>query len=156
MSLCILTIPLYILYELAIVTGSIIEVRKKRKEWIEWDESIQGPKPDKPPTRNKGVWILYLSIIVIVGSLSIFAFQNKKLIEPWIESFRKFGQFSETETTKPSKFKPSTEFQEENATELPILTTQKEFLLQLSPIDENISLEQNQTILFRAQILHQD
>ena len=53
-SLCILTIPLYILYELAIITGSIIEVRKKRKEWIEWDESIQGPKPDKPPTRNKG------------------------------------------------------------------------------------------------------
>ena len=155
-SLCILTIPLYILYELAIVTGSIIEVRKERKEWIEWDESIQGPKPDKPPTRNKGVWILYLSIIVIVGSLSIFAFQNKKLIEPWIESFRKFGQFAETETTKPGTFQPSTAFQEENVTALPTLTEQKEFLLQLSPIDENMSFEQNQTILFRAQILHQD
>lgn len=156
MSLCILTIPLYILYELAIITGSIIEVRKKRKEWIEWDESIQGPKPDKPTTRNKGAWILYLSIIIIVGSLSIFAFQNKKLIEPWIESFRKFGQFTETETTEPNKFQPSAAFQEENVTALPTLSGQKEFLLQLSPIDENISFEQNQTILFRAQIFQQD
>ena len=30
-SLCILTIPLYILYELAILTGSIIEIRKRKK-----------------------------------------------------------------------------------------------------------------------------
>jgi hypothetical protein len=88
--------------------------------------------------------------------LSIFAFQNKKLIEPWIESFRKFGQFAESETKEPSKLQPSTAFQEENVTALPTLTDQKEFLLQLSPIDENMSFEQNQTILFRAQILHQD
>ncbi|MDC0547649.1 twin-arginine translocase subunit TatC, partial [Opitutales bacterium] len=136
-SLCILTVPLYILYELAIITGSIIEVRKRRTEWNEWDESIQGPKPEKPPSREKGRWILYISIIIIIGSLSIFAFQNKKLIEPWIESFRKFGQFSDSEKPKATKSLPldlsKQEKKESQLTSFP----KKEFTLQLSPVDLN-------------------
>ena len=96
-SLCILTIPLYILYELAILTGSIIEIRKEKKEWNEWDESTQGPKPRKPPSHENGRWILYISIFVIISGLSFFAYQNKNFIKPWIESFREFGKFSSTD-----------------------------------------------------------
>ena len=152
-SLCILTVPLYILYELAIITGSIIEVRKRRTEWNEWDESIQGPKPEKPPSREKGRWVLYISIIIIIGSLSIFAFQNKKLIEPWIESFRKFGQFSDSEKPKATKSLPldlsKQEKKESQLTSFP----KKEFTLQLSPVDLNSSLENNKSFIFKARII---
>jgi len=152
-SLCILTVPLYILYELAIITGSIIEVRKRRTEWNEWDESIQGPKPEKPPSREKGRWILYISIIIIIGSLSIFAFQNKKLIEPWIESFRKFGQFSDSEKPKATKSLPldlsKQEKKESQLTSFP----KKEFTLQLYPVDLNSSLENNKSFIFKARII---
>lgn len=152
-SLCILTIPLYILYELAIITGSIIEIRKKRTEWNEWDESIQGPKPEKPPSREKGRWILYISMIIIIGTLSIFAFQNQKLIEPWIESFRKFGQFSESEkppnTESLSVDLPKQEKKEIRATSFPA----KEFTLELSPVDLNSSLENNKSLIFKARII---
>ena len=152
-SLCILTVPLYILYELAIITGSIIEVRKRRTEWNEWDESIHGPKPEKPPSREKGRWILYISIIIIIGSLSIFAFQNKKLIEPWIESFRKFGQFSDSEKPKATKSLPldlsKQEKKESQLTSFP----KKEFTLQLSPVDLNSSLENNKSFIFKARII---
>ena len=152
-SLCILTVPLYILYELAIITGSIIEVRKRRTEWNEWDESIQGPKPEKPPSREKGRWVLYISIIIIIGSLSIFAFQNKKLIEPWIESFRKFGQFSDSEKPKATKSLPldlsKQEKKESQLTSFP----KEEFTLQLSPVDLNSSLENNKSFIFKARII---
>ena len=152
-SLCILTVPLYILYELAIITGSIIEVRKRRTEWNEWDESIQGPKPEKPPSREKGRWVLYISIIIIIGSLSIFAFQNKKLIEPWIESFRKFGQFSDSEKPKATKSLPldlsKQEKKESQLTSFP----KKEFTLQLYPVDLNSSLENNKSFIFKARII---
>jgi Tat protein translocase TatC len=152
-SLCILTIPLYILYELAIITGSIIEIRKKRTEWNEWDESIQGPKPEKPPSREKGRWILYISMIIIIGTLSIFAFQNQKLIEPWIESFRKFGQFSESEkppnTESLSVDLPKQEKKEIRATSF----AAKEFTLELSPVDLNSSLENNKSLIFKARII---
>ena len=155
-SLCILTIPLYILYELAIITGSMIEVRKKRKEWSEWDESIQGPRPEKPPAREKGMWILYASIIIIIGALSIFAYQNKKLIEPWVESFRKFGQFSDEEKGKKINTIPPTSTKEDTFDSVLPSVEQKEFLLQLNPVDTNISFENNQSLLFRAKVIERD
>lgn len=152
-SLCILTVPLYILYELAIITGSIIEVRKKRTEWNEWDESTQGPKPEKPPSREKGRWILYFSIIIIIGALGIFAFQNQKLIQPWIESFRKFGQFSDLEKPKARKSLtddlPKLEKKENQLTSFP----NENFILQLSPVDMNSSLENNKSFIFKARII---
>ena len=40
-SLCILTIPLYILYEFAILFGTFIERSKALREWNDWDETIQ-------------------------------------------------------------------------------------------------------------------
>lgn len=152
-SLCILTVPLYILYELAIITGSIIEVRKKRTEWNEWDESTQGPKPEKPPSREKGRWILYFSIIIIIGALGIFAFQNQKLIQPWIESFRKFGQFSDLEKPiarkSPTDDLPKLEKKENQLTSFP----KENFILQLSPLDMNSSLENNKSFIFKARII---
>jgi Tat protein translocase TatC len=151
-SLCILTIPLYILYELAIITGSIIEIRKKNKEWNEWDESIQGPRPDKPPTHEKRRWILYISLLLIAVILGIFAYQNKSLIEPWIESFRKFGQFGDSEKVTDEKTAPI-EVRINKQSQSTILNLGSDnFILELSPLEQNSSRENNQS-LFRARIL---
>ena len=151
-SLCILTIPLYILYELAIITGSIIEISKKNKEWKEWDESIQGPRPDKPPSHEKTRWILYISLFLIILTLGIFGYQNKSFIEPWIESFRKFGQFGNSEEViieknLPLRIQAGTE-KESSMADL----QNSDFLLELSPLEENSSLT-NERTLFRARIV---
>ena len=151
-SLCILTIPLYILYELAIITGSIIEISKKNKEWKEWDESIQGPRPDKPPSHEKTRWILYISLFLIILTLGIFGYQNKSFIEPWIESFRKFGQFGNSEEViieknLPLRIQAGTE-KESSMADL----QNSDFLLELSPLEENSSLT-NERTLFRARII---
>ncbi|MBT3666804.1 MAG: hypothetical protein HN548_04930 [Opitutae bacterium] len=151
-SLCILTIPLYILYELAIITGSIIEISKKNKEWKEWDESIQGPRPDKPPSHEKTRWILYISLFLIILTLGIFGYQNKSFIEPWIESFRKFGQFGNSEKViieknLPLRIQAGTE-KESSMADL----QNSAFLLELSPLEENSSLT-NERTLFRARIV---
>jgi len=151
-SLCILTIPLYILYELAILTGSIIEIRKSKKEWNEWDESTQGPKPSKPPSHENGRWILYISLFVIISGLSFFAYQNKNFIKPWIDSFREFGKFSSTD--QPIINKPSTD---QLTVEQNLKTidgnAQGEFIIELLPVDQNQSLDNNKTGIFRARII---
>jgi len=151
-SLCILTIPLYILYELAILTGSIIEIRKSKKEWNEWDESTQGPKPSKPPSHENGRWILYISLFVIISGLSFFAYQNKNFIKPWIDSFREFGKFSSTD--QPIINKPSTD---QVTVEQNLKTidgnAQGEFIIELLPVDQNQSLDNNKTGIFRARII---
>ena len=151
-SLCILTIPLYILYELAILTGSIIEIRKSKKEWNEWDESTQGPKPSKPPSHENGRWILYISVFVIISGLSFFAYQNKNFIKPWIDSFREFGKFSSTD--QPIINKPSTD---QLTVEQNLKTidgnAQGEFIIELLPVDQNQSLDNNKTGIFRARII---
>ena len=92
-------------------------------------------------------------MIIIIGTLSIFAFQNQKLIEPWIESFRKFGQFSESEkhqnTESLSVDLLKQEKKEIRATSFPA----KEFTLELSPVDINSSLENNKSLIFKARII---
>jgi sec-independent protein translocase protein TatC len=151
-SLCILTIPLYILYELAILTGSIIEIRKRRKEWNEWDESTQGTKPPKPPSQEKGRWVLYISIFVIVSGLSFFAYQNKSFIKPWIESFREFGKFSSPDQPKPNN--PGADHLEVKQNLKPISTNADgEFIIELLPVDQNQTIDNNRTQTFRARII---
>ena len=44
-SLCILTIPLYILYEFAILIGTFVERGKAIRDWEEKDEETRGPRP---------------------------------------------------------------------------------------------------------------
>ena len=151
-SLCILTIPLYILYELAIITGSIIEIRKKNKEWREWDESIQGPRPEKPPTHEKSRWVLYISLFLIATILGIFAYQNKNLIEPWIESFRKFGQFGDSEKMIDNKNPPNEILINKQKQSTIVNLGTGGFILELSPLEQNSSLENNQS-LFRARFV---
>ena len=155
-SLCILTIPLYILYELAIITGSIIEIRKKKREWIEWDESIQGPRPEKPSAREKGIWIVYLSIFSIIGLISAFAYSNRTFIEPWIESFRQIGKFGEQEKQQDPKPPPVKSLKVPPSNSTQSAFNQKEFIIQLSPVEMNSSAENNQSLLYRARILESD
>jgi cytoskeletal protein RodZ len=155
-SLCILTIPLYILYELAIITGSIIEIRKKKREWLEWDESIQGPRPEKPSAREKGIWIIYLSIFTMIGIISAFAYSNRTFIEPWIESFRQIGKFSKQEKEQDPKTHPANSFNVSPSNTTQSVFNQKEFIIQLSPIDMNSSAENNQSLFYRARILERD
>jgi len=66
-SLCILTIPLYILYEFAILFGSFIERSKALREWNEWDESIQGTRPEKPKTEKLSLLLLSIVILAVGG-----------------------------------------------------------------------------------------
>lgn len=155
-SLCILTIPLYILYELAIITGSIIEIRKRTKEWKEWDESIQGPRPPKPPIKERGRWILYLSILLIFSGWGIFAYKNKKFIEPWIESFRQLGQFGTGDQDQKDQNNDLWIPQDANKSaheNISFINESKQFTIELSPINESQSLENNDSQLFRARII---
>ncbi len=79
-SLCILTIPLYILYEFAILFGSFIERSKALREWNEWDESIQGTRPEKPKTEKLS--LLLLSIVILaVGGAGFLAWKYQDVIK---------------------------------------------------------------------------
>ena len=76
-SLCILTIPLYVLYEFAILLGSFIERSKAMREWQDWDENIQGQRPAKPKTDTLASFILLLIIIMIcVGGILAWKYQE--------------------------------------------------------------------------------
>ncbi|HAD21868.1 MAG TPA: hypothetical protein DCF87_07125 [Opitutae bacterium] len=76
-SLCILTIPLYILYEFAILFGSFIERSKAMRAWNDWDESIQGTRPEKPKTDKFSLLLLTLIILAVgVAGILIWKFQD--------------------------------------------------------------------------------
>ena len=76
-SLCILTIPLYVLYEFAILLGSFIERSKAMREWQDWDENIQGQRPAKPKTETLASFILLLIIIMVcVGGILAWKYQD--------------------------------------------------------------------------------
>jgi len=85
-SLCILTIPLYILYEFAILFGSFIERSKALREWNEWDESIQGTRPEKPKTEKLS--LLLLSIVILaVGGGGFLAWKYQDVIKNSLDWF---------------------------------------------------------------------
>ena len=85
-SLCILTIPLYILYEFAILFGSFIERSKALREWNEWDESIQGTRPEKPKTEKLS--LLLLSIVILaVGGAGFLAWKYQDVIKNSLDWF---------------------------------------------------------------------
>lgn len=77
-SLCILTIPLYILYEFAILFGTFIERSKAMREWNDWDETIQGVRPDKPKADKFATFILLITIFCVAGAgIAAWKFQDE-------------------------------------------------------------------------------
>jgi len=92
-SLSILTIPLYVLYEFSILSGTFIERRRKKKEWEEWDEDIDGPRPDKPDT-GMGLNKKFIAVIILVaGALVWIAVNKKEQFSEFIDAARDFGSF---------------------------------------------------------------
>ncbi len=142
-SLCILTIPLYVLYELAIITGSMVERAKLRKEWVEWDEAIQGPRPPKPK-REKLRWVLYLFGLLILGGGGAFVLQNKESVRQSIDDLSSFFGLSEEEappvipeTMERNSSKTTVDRNSDAAsTAFPL---GKEFFLELTPVDDNLT-----------------
>jgi Tat protein translocase TatC len=99
-SLSILTIPLYVLYELSILSGSFIERRRKKKEWEEWDEDIDGSRPEKPDT-GMGLNKKLITVVVIVaGTLVWIAVNKQEQLSDFIDTVRNFGSFGEKEEGK--------------------------------------------------------
>ena len=80
-SLCILTIPLYILYEFAILFGSFIERNKAIRAWNEWDESIQGAKPAKPKADKLSTFLLILTLVLLCGAATLAWVNQDKIKE---------------------------------------------------------------------------
>ena len=124
-SLSILTIPLYVLYELSIFSGSFIERHKKKKEWEEWDEEMDGPRPPKPDF-GKGInKPLLISIIVGMIGLVWVSIENKKAISAWIDKARDFGSFGKDEKKDSSanlrqEETPEKSLNEGNSTDLQV------------------------------------
>ncbi len=106
-SLSILTIPLYVLYELSIFSGSFIERHRKKKEWEEWDEEIDGPRPPKPDF-GKGINKPLLVIIVLsVAGLAWVSFKYRENFSAWIEDVRDFGSLGNDDDQNPSVSEPA-------------------------------------------------
>ena len=143
-SLCILTIPLYILYELAIITGAMVERAKLKKEWAEWDESIQGPRPPKPK-RERMRWVLYLVILLVLGGGGAFVSQNKEWFSQLLDDFSGFFDSSEPEdapaTPKSKDLNASRRSSVlEDAPAAPaVFPLGEEFFLELTPVDDNLT-----------------
>jgi sec-independent protein translocase protein TatC len=77
-SLCILTIPLYILYEFAILFGTFIERSKALRVWNEWDESIQGTKPEKPRADKLSTFLLIFTLVSVCAAAALgWKYQDK-------------------------------------------------------------------------------
>ena len=142
-TLCILTVPLYVLYELAIIAGAVIEKAKERREWEEWDESIQGPRPPKPQ-REKLRWVLYLTCLLSLGGLAALYFQNQEKAH---QLMKDVSSWFDSSGTQPVDSKPLIPDTNSSATTTDpaadsnwsgILKNQ-EFLIELIPVDGNLS-----------------
>ena len=150
-SLSILSIPLYFLYELAILSGAFVEKNKAFREWEEWDTEIQGPRPPKPKKNKRSVYtnVLVVSIIALAAALSIVF---SKQINQWTQSTFQFF-FNEQVDQKASQPLPPTslpiEIESEGNGSLYSIPYGKEFLLELTPLESN-STDLNEARTFRA------
>jgi len=128
-SLCILTIPLYVLFELSILVGSLIEKRNSTR-----------PKGENTSFGISGSIFLILSLILF-GGAGFWLHQN------WDRAESFFLQL-ENKHEKPIKaIEPRIEKQT-----LPIVDSDY-FLLELTPVsDEENSSEIKEPTKFRARI----
>jgi sec-independent protein translocase protein TatC len=146
-SLCILTIPLYILYEFAILFGSFIERSKALREWNEWDESIQGARPEKPKT-DKFSLVLLLLTILAVGGAGVFAWKYQDVIKSSLDWF----DMNEFELPIDSTDSNQSGYPVTQNTKI-ILDGNRTLVIELLPMDDsNSSLPQRG--LYRAKIIN--
>ena len=145
-SLCILTIPLYILYEFAILFGSFIERSKALREWNEWDESIQGTRPEKPKTEKLS--LLLLSIVILaVGAAGFLAWKYQDVIKNSLDWF----DTEEIELTIDSNQSANSVIRDTKI----LLDDNRTLIIELLPIeDANSSLPQRG--LYRAKIINSE
>ena len=153
-SLCILTIPLYVLYELAIIIGSAIERRKAITEWKEWDENIQGPKPEYPRGKGTPLWV-YAIFLVFLAALTYIFLKYQDTIQESLESLS-WGTVENIDKKKVVDSNETT-WATENLLQIPIKENQP-FFLQLIPVQENNDRRipdsnQSEPILFKALII---
>ena len=156
-SLCILTIPLYVLYEMAIIVGLIMERRKAVQDWKEWDEDIQGPKPTKPKTESTSPWF-YIICVALIGGCTFLFWKYQREIEERIESFSFFTDRKEEVNQAPTPKKISPPLRQSSSS-IPLWET--DFFIQLSPVskdtnDTSVELNGSIPILYRARILDQN
>jgi sec-independent protein translocase protein TatC len=146
-SLCILTIPLYILYEFAILFGSFIERSKAMRAWNDWDESIQGTRPEKPKTDKFSLLLLTLIILAVgVAGILIWKFQDViKSSLDWFDS-EKTGPTIDSIDSNQSV---SSAIRETKV----LLDDNRTLVIELLPMnDANLSLPQKG--LYRAKIIN--
>jgi hypothetical protein len=145
-SLCILTIPLYILYEFAILFGSFIERSKALREWNEWDESIQGTRPEKPKTEKLS--LLLLSIVILaVGGAGFLAWKYQDVIKNSLDWF----DTEEIELTIDSNQSANSVIRDTKI----LLDDNRTLIIELLPMeDANSSLPQRG--LYRAKIINSE
>ena len=166
-SLSILTIPLYILYELSILSGCIIERRRKKKEWEEWDEDIDGHRPEKP---DMGIGLnkkLITVVVFIAGILVWLAVNKKEQLSDFMDTARNFGSFGGKEEAngkakgtlsknldaeQPIKQMEETSTTNEEKINLEIGSTLQLRLQLPNDVDLNRT-EGNGTLLFEAQVI---
>ena len=137
-SLLTLTVPLYVLYELSIIVGAVIEKSKARREWEEWDEEIQGPRPPKP-SRGKSSWMLYLVILTILVAATGLVMQNRKEVRDALNQISAF--FGDEKTDQPPL-----PLERNSSLEVPTDRSDNDswpadssFILRLTPMDKNDS-----------------
>tara|TARA_Y100000588_G_scaffold284233_1_gene301811 strand:- start:68 stop:1552 length:1485 start_codon:yes stop_codon:yes gene_type:complete len=166
-SLSILTIPLYFLYELSILSGSFIERRRKKKEWEEWDEDVDGPRPEKPDTRLGLSKKLITVILLAIGTLAWIAVNKQEQLTDFIDAARNFGSFGGKEENndktkeisprkikaeQPTKISLETSSANGETINLKIGSTLQLHLQLPTDIDLNRS-ETNGTLMLEAQLI---
>lgn len=154
-SLCILTIPLYILYEFAIVVGSVIEGRKALRKWEDWDESIQGDKPAYPK-KNQTAWWVYAFLLFFISCVAFAFWKYKGQLEHYVENFSIWADTNQS--SLPAQNSSSKQITPPLSIPSIEIERQESFLLQLTPLSVEGNLTSTDTnhskpVLFEAKIL---
>ena len=142
------------MYELAIIIGSAIERRKAITEWKEWDENIQGPKPEYPRGKGTPLWV-YAIFLVFLAALTYIFLKYQDTIQESLESLS-WGSVENIDEKKVVDSNETT-WATETLLQIPIKENQP-FFLQLIPVQENNDRRipdsnQSEPILFKALII---
>ncbi|NDH17718.1 MAG: hypothetical protein EBY48_11720, partial [Opitutae bacterium] len=134
-SLCILTIPLYFLFEMSILVGTIIERKSETA------------KEDSPSARSITGSMTLLLLLITTGGGGAWLYFNWEKTKPLIEKFLPASDFHSSPAQK--KIDLSTP-----ADDLPF-SAQNSFILELTPIDpgaeKNVSISA-ESQLFKARV----